>query len=1061
MANKNMEIMLRLRAKIDKAIPKDMEELTQKAKKLKEAYSRGTPKGFAANLSTELSKAKNNFKLAQHNLSKASVIKPQYENIRKEYSVNLLELRKVRAEMKRLEKAKATGIKLSSEEEKKLKKLISQNQKLSQATAKQRITFERYRIEAKKLSGTLDDYQKELAETEKKVKSLTAQQNLLNKVSNFKNGLKNAAGKVVGKIATGVKYGAVAAGTAAGYTSIASAKSYLEFEQNMKKVQAISGATAKEYQTLEKEAIRLGATTKFTAGESAAAMEKMALAGFKTNQIIAAMSGVLDLAAASGEDVAMVSDIITDNLLPFKMAAEDTKRFADVLAWGMSKTNVTVEMLGESFKYASGSAGNLGVNLEEMVGTLGLMGDQAIKSGMAGRGMDSIFSELIKKKDLLAHEKIKINIDNGKGEFVGLVKTVEQFENYLKDKTDIERTAFLQNVFGDQGSRAFSKLLMAEKEINGITYKGAEAVAKTVEAARKDSVGMSEKMRDIMLEGASGTWTLFTSAVDGFRVTLGKLLLNDKVLAYIRKVTNYISELTNVMSGVFNNSYYNIFWQKVFISTRNFIAKFKTALQPGIDVIKRLFPANEMSKDINKFISILGKSIIFLASVFSKIMQIAEPFIKIIKFIGIDTILVFTGIFMAVSKTISIFAKLKAVFLFIKEIGGIAALVKTVMAAFGGPVVLGIAAVAAGLYFVYKNFDTLKKVFKGAFDVFFGVINAAITGIKELFSKISEYKGIFNILIPGKIILDGLKSFWNSWDSGLSVLENIKNGFKAFFSGLKGSISSAIEDFGKLIKKVNEFETVKKFKKFFGFGGNDKADGSHKTGLSYVPFDNYIARLHKGERVLTKEENEKYNVLKFFIEHFQKVKIPEIPNWIIKIKEKNINKENIDGSHKTGLSYVPFDNYIARLHKGERVLTKEENERYNSFKATNNFIKNSSGIQNSQKITNKIIEFKNKINNGTVNNFQNIFSLNKDTQGSLLQRFNKIKEENKSTNLSQNKKSYFNFSPKIEIKVTGASIDSEDISMALEKKIKELEEKFIRLIESREEIGNDYVRTSF
>lgn len=89
------------------------------------------------------------------------------------------------------------------------------------------------------------------------------------------------------------------------------------------------------------------------------------------------------------------------------MAAEDTKRFADVLAWGMSKTNVTVEMLGESFKYASGSAGNLGVNLEEMVGTLGLMGDQAIKSGMAGRGMDSIFSELIKKKRFISTWKNK------------------------------------------------------------------------------------------------------------------------------------------------------------------------------------------------------------------------------------------------------------------------------------------------------------------------------------------------------------------------------------------------------------------------------------------------------------------------------------------------------------------------------------------------------------------------------------------------------------------------------------------------------------------------------
>ncbi len=875
MANKGMDIMLKIKAKIDKTLPKQMESLTNRVEKMK--------------------KANEDLKNAQRELAKASNLNAKYNDSKEKYTASLLQLRKVRTEMKRLEKAKASGVRLSAAEEKSLKKLISQNKKLSETVAKQRSSFQRYRMEVRKIPKSLDEYQRELAETERKVKSLTAQQNLLNKANNLKGGLKSATGKIIGKIATGVKYGAVAAGTAAGYTSITSAKSYLEFEQNMKKVQAISGATAKEYQALEKEAIRLGATTKFTAGESAAAMEKMALAGFKTNQIIAAMGGVLDLAAASGEDVAMVSDIITDNLLPFKMAAEDTKRFADVLAWGMSKTNVTVEMLGESFKYASGSAGNLGVNLEEMVGTLGLMGDQAIKSGMAGRGMDAVFSELVKKRGLL--KQAGIEIENANGEFVGLVKTVEQFEKFLKGKTGIERTAFLQNAFGDQGARAFSKLLNAEKEINGVTYKGAEAVAKTVEAARKDSVGMSEKMRDIMLEGASGTWTLFTSAVDGFRVTLGKLLLNEKVLSYIRKVTNYISELTNVMSGVFNNSYYNVFWQKVFISTKDFISKFKAALQPGIEVIKRLFPADEMVDKIDRLFTILSNGAIFVASIFSKLMQIAEPFIKFIQFIGVDTIAIFIGALMGIAKVVSIFAKLKAAFLFVKEIGGIMALLKTGVAVLGGPVALGIAAVVAGLYLVYKYFDKIKEVGKAVFDIVVGVG-------KEIYKGL--IKPVINAFIQAKDVIVGV---------GKEILN---------------AVSHPIDTLKELIK------------------------------------------------------------------------LPKPPNWVLKLFGKG--EKNVDGSHKSGLSYVPYDNYIARLHRGERVLTSEENKEY----------------------------------------------------GSLLNRFN---SSGRGLNVSS-KKSAFVFSPKLEITVNGTASAS-DISSVLERKMLELEEKFVRMIQDREEAGNDYVRTSF
>ena len=174
------------------------------------------------------------------------------------------------------------------------------------------------------------------------------------------------------------------------------------------------------------------------------------------------------------------------------------------------------------------------------------------------------------------------------------------------------------------------------------------------------------------------------------------------------------------------------------------------------------------------------------------------------------------------------------------------------------PVILGIGlAITAGVA-LYRNWDKITKVFKGAFNVFVGVLR----GIKDLFSKFSEYSGIFNFLIPGKIIFDGLSAFWGAWDSNLGIIENVKNAFAAFFTSLKESIQTAIDGFKKLGEKISNFSLVKKVKGFFSFGeepGEEKPDGSHRTGLSYVPHDNYIAKLHEGERVLTKKENEDYS----------------------------------------------------------------------------------------------------------------------------------------------------------------------------------------------------------
>ena len=178
------------------------------------------------------------------------------------------------------------------------------------------------------------------------------------------------------------------------------------------------------------------------------------------------------------------------------------------------------------------------------------------------------------------------------------------------------------------------------------------------------------------------------------------------------------------------------------------------------------------------------------------------------------------------------------------------------------PVILGVGlAITAGVA-LYRNWDKITKVFKGAFNVFVGVLRGIKDGIKDLFSKFSEYSGIFNFLIPGKIIFDGLSAFWGAWDNKLGIIENVKNAFAAFFTSLKESIQTAIDGFKKLGEKISNFSLVKKVKGFFSFGeepGEEKPDGSHRTGLSYVPHDNYIAKLHEGERVLTKKENEDYS----------------------------------------------------------------------------------------------------------------------------------------------------------------------------------------------------------
>ncbi|MDO5789041.1 MAG: phage tail tape measure protein [Fusobacterium sp.] len=878
---KGMEFLVKLKAQVDKALPGELKKMT----------------GELKNLESQMSKYKKNEK--------------NFDIVRKSIGKNIEEYRKIRAEMRTLEKAKAQEGNLSKKQEQRYAALAKQQEKYSKTISKLRSSYRQYQLELERQKVPMGNLRKEIEKTTQAYKKLEAQQKLATLGKDFKgkvSGLGNktlAAGLDLTKKA--VVGTAVAGGTAAGFIGASSARTYVEFNAYMKKVQAISGATAEEFKLLEAEAMRLGATTKFTAGESAAAMEKMALAGFTTKEIISGMQGVMDLAAAAGEDVAMVSDIITDNLIAFNMTAKDTGRFAEVLAWGMSKTNVTVEMLGESFKYASGSAGTLGVSLEEMVGSLGLMGDQAVKSGMAGRGLNEVFSRLVSNKDNL--KKIGINIANSRGEFVGLVEIVKQFEKHTKNMSDIDKVAFLKNVFGEQGERSFTKLLTAQKTINGITYSGAEAVAKTVEAATKDSVGMAEKMKNIMLEGASGAMVLLESAWDGVKIALGAKIFSESSLKYIKILTDSMSEFANVLNGVYNNTKYNLFWKNFFTTAKSYLQELYKALEPGIKAIQEMLP--NKTELTSKF-SFLGDLIISIAHIISWLILRIQELKKVIDFFGADNILVFITAFMGATKVVGVIYKLVAAFKTLKAAGGILVGIRTaLLALIGNPWILLIGAGIAAIVLLIKNWDTVKKVVLNVWEAIKAglinlwnsictIFNTIKNYIVSIFTTIIEWvksciEGFFNIfgeLLPFK----ALKAFWDTWDSGKSITENLKNGILAYiqtfsdflpikivkqffniwssemgvvdkvklsftqtFDAIKNSINGVIGVVKKLGDKIKEIPVIKDILGALNIGV--EPNGSHRNGLSYVPFDGYIAELHKGERVLTADENEQYGTL--------------------------------------------------------------------------------------------------------------------------------------------------------------------------------------------------------
>lgn len=344
-------------------------------------------------------------------------------------------------------------------------------------------------------------------------------------VINFKNKASKAVTDAAKKVAA---LGVAAVGAFAAF----SVKSGMDFEAQMSKVQAISGATATEVATLTAKAKEMGAKTKFSATESAQALEYMAMAGWKADQMVSGLPGIMNLAAASGEDLAEVSDIVTDALTAFGLKASDSAHFADVLAKASSSSNTNVSLMGNTFQYVAPVAGALGYSIEDTAVAIGLMANAGIKGEKAGTALRGALTNLAKPSDQVAGymDALGVSLTDAQGNVKPLSALMVDLRQKFAGLTDAQKAEYAAGIAGKEAMSGLLAIVNAsDADFNNLT----QAIA--------DSDGTAQKMADTMNNNLSGQLTLLKSAVEGAGITFYEAIAG-KATGAVTALSNKISQ---------------------------------------------------------------------------------------------------------------------------------------------------------------------------------------------------------------------------------------------------------------------------------------------------------------------------------------------------------------------------------------------------------------------------------------------------------------------------------------------------------------------------------------
>ena len=691
-------------------------------------------------------------------------------------------------------------------------------------------------------------------------------------VSKFKQGVKDATKSGEGlestigqKLAKAAKVGAAAVGAAS--TAVSALGGYMvkvggDFDTAMSEVSAISGANGSELDALREKAKEMGAATKFSASESAEAFKYMSMAGWKTGDMLDGIEGIMNLAAASGENLGEVSDIVTDALTAFGLQASDSAHFADVLAAASNNSNTNVSMLGGSFKYVAPVAGALGYSIEDVSVALGLMANSGIKAEQAGTSMRAMLTRLAKPTKDVQDAFTSLGIDaadaiqNADGTMKPLSETLDILRNKMSGLTEAQKAQVAAGIAGQEGMSGMLAIINAS-----------DSDYQKLSKAIGNADGTAQKMADTMNDNLQGAITILKSAVEGFGITLYETF-SGKAQKAIQTLTGYVSQLTDAFNAG---------------GLDGLLSEFDNVLTSALGLVVEKLP--EVIRIGSSIVGSLGKSIIRnlptivntgvevilqlvdgitngLPEVVSSMVEVVEKLVQTL--LSAETIskIIDSGVNLITTLAESLVSAIP------KLVQQVPKIIANIIAAL---VVQLPNIISAGIDITFALIDgiiqTIPELVAAVPDLIIGIVNGIINNLDKIISAAPKIllalaKGMIGaipelIMQLPRIILaiaDTIKSYkWK--DVGHNIVNGLKNGIADMWNGLKEWF---LEKWHGIIDPIADLFDFDPDNSKSTKSGKKAINGSHASGLSYVPYDGYIAELHRGETVLTAKEAARY-----------------------------------------------------------------------------------------------------------------------------------------------------------------------------------------------------------
>lgn len=589
----------------------------------------------------------------------------------------------------------------------------------------------------------------------------------------------------------------------------AAVKTAADFDSSMSKVAAVSGATGDDLDALRDKAREMGAKTKFSASEAADAMNYMAMAGWKTEDMLEGIEGIMNLAAASGEDLATTSDIVTDALTAFGLSAQDSGHFADILAAASSNANTNVSMMGETFKYCAPIAGALGFSAEDTAEAIGLMANAGIKGSQAGTALRTIMNNLTGDIKLSgsALGEVTIATTNADGSMRDLSDILSDCRGAFAQLSESEQAAAAEALVGKNAMSGFLALMNAGE---GDIEKLSTAIA--------NCDGTAERMAETMQDNLAGQLTILKSQLQELAISFGEMLM-PAIRAIVSKIQAFVDKLNHMSEGQ----------QKAILTIGLMVAALGPLLVIIGTVISKVGVAMQGFVKLASGVKKLGVAVKAGTGVFGKLGAalggISAPVIAVVAIIAVliaafkhlwDTNEEFRNAITAIWEGIvsKIQAFCQGIVDRLNALGfDFGSIVDVLKALWDGFCQFLAPIFEAAFNVVSTVLGTVLDVITGLLDIFIGLFTGNWSqmweGVKEVFSGIWEgitslFENFLNMIRNlADTVLGWFGTSWEEvWTSVKTFFENIWNGITAFFSGIWNGIVSTVTT------QINAVKTV-------------------------------------------------------------------------------------------------------------------------------------------------------------------------------------------------------------------------------------------------------------